>query len=239
MTQDRVGVVVALLSEAKALGLRNPQPGANEIAGLVVFVSGIGEAAAAMAAHALADGGCSALLSFGTAGALDSALESGDVVCPSTVVYMDSHVIDVDAAWRARLAARCAEAEITLVDGRLLTTRYTLLNAGIKYLARTQSQAVAVDQESSAVGDVAKARGLPFLVVRAIVDDAEATLPDAVVDGVDAYGRPKAVSMIGGLLKAPWEIAKLPGLARSFNAAQAGLRAVARAAPAFAFHLES
>lgn len=236
MTQDRVGVVVALLSEAKALGLRQPQPGANEIAGLRVHVCGIGEAAAAMAAQALADAGCCALLSFGTAGALDAALQPGDVVCPTTVLFMDGHQLDTDADWRARLAARCADADISLVDGRLLTTRQTLLNAGIKYLAHTQSQAVAVDQESSAVGDVAKARGLPFLVVRAIVDDAEATLPNAVIDGVDAYGRPKAASMIGGLLKAPWQIAKLPGLARSFNAAQASLREVARAAPAFAFH---
>ena len=149
---------------------------------------------------------------------------------------MDGHTVEPDSAWRARLAAHCADTGIALIDGRLLTTRQTLLNAGIKYLARTQSQAVAVDQESSAVGDVAKARGLPFLVVRAIVDDAEATLPNAVVDGVDAYGRPKAVSMIGGLLKAPWEIAKLPGLARSFNAAQASLKAVTQVAPAFAFH---
>ncbi len=236
MTQAVVGVVVALLSEAKALGLRCPQPGVNELGGLRIQVSGIGDQAAAAAGTALADAGCVALLSFGTAGALDAALEPGDVVCPSSVVYMDGHTVEPDPAWRARLAAHCADAGIALIDGRLLTTRQTLLNAGIKYLARTQSQAVAVDQESSAVGDVAKARGLPFLVVRAIVDDAEATLPNAVVDGVDAYGRPKAVSMIGGLLKAPWEIAKLPGLARSFNAAQASLKAVTQVAPAFAFH---
>lgn len=239
MTQAALGVVVALLSEAKALGLRAPVPGFNEVAGLRVYVSGIGDVAARLAAEKLADQGCVALLSFGTAGALDSSLEPGDVVCPSTVVYMDGHAVEPDAAWRARLAARCADAEITLVDGRLLTTRLTLLNAGIKYLAHTQSQAVAVDQESSAVGDVAKARNLPFLVIRAIVDDAEATLPNAVIDGVDAYGRPKAVTMIGGLLKAPWQIAKLPGLARSFNAAQSSLKAVMRAAPAFAFNEES
>lgn len=235
MTQAVVGVVVALLSEAKALGLRAPVPGFNEAGGLRVYVSGIGDIAAGRAAEQLADAGCASLLSFGTAGALDAALEAGDLVCPSMVVYMDGHTVEPDAAWRARLAARCADAEITLVDGRLLTTRQTLLNAGIKYLARTQSQAVAVDQESSAVGDVANARRLPFLVVRAIVDDAEATLPNAVIDGVDAYGRPKATSMIGGLLKAPWEIAKLPGLARSFNAAKASLKSVVRAAPDFGF----
>ncbi|WP_295688407.1 hypothetical protein [uncultured Nevskia sp.] len=236
----RVGIVVALLSEAKALGLRAPKPGLNEgRPGLLIHVSGIGETAAAMAAEVLVDRGCQALLSFGTAGGLAAALESGDVVVPSQVMFMDGHYVDTDHAWRARLVAACAQADIALVDGRLLTTRQTLLNAGIKYLAHTQSQAVAVDQESSAIADVAAAHGLPFLAVRAIVDDAEATLPLAVIDGVDAYGRPKAAAMIGGLLKAPWQIMKLPGLASSFAAAERSLRAVCAAAPDFAFATES
>ena len=51
MTQAAVGVVVALLSEAKALGLRSPEPGLNEVAGLKVFVSGIGDVAAKLAAE--------------------------------------------------------------------------------------------------------------------------------------------------------------------------------------------
>lgn len=237
MTAAPVGVVVALLSEAKALGLRSPKPGLNTERGpeLLIHVSGIGEAAARAAAEALADAGCAALLSFGTAGGLDPALAPGDVVCPSRVLFMDTHTVDIDLAWRARLAARCAEAELELVDGALLTTRQTLLNAGIKFLAHTQSKAVAVDQESSAVGDVANARGLPFLVLRAIVDDAEATLPLAVIDGVDAYGRPKAAVMLSGLIKAPWQIGKLPGLARSFGAASGSLKAICKAVPDFAF----
>ena len=117
----------------------------------------------------------------------------------------------------------------------MLTTPQTLLNAGIKYLAHAQSQAIAVDQESASVADVAATHGLPFLAVRAICDDAEATLPLAVIDGVDAYGRPRAAAMIGGLLKAPWQILKLPGLATSFAAAERGLRAVHAAAPDFAY----
>lgn len=227
-----VGIVVALLSEAKALGLRSPQPGGNRLDGALVFVSGIGEAAAAMAAHALADEGCAALLSFGTAGGLAAALAPGDVVIPDQIVFRDGRVMATDAGWRARLAAACSAAGQEIVGGRLLTTPQTLLNPGIKYLAHTQSQAVAVDQESASVADVAARRGLPMLAVRAIVDDAEATLPLAVIDGVDAYGRPKAVSMIGGLLKSPWQIAKLPALARGFGAASTTLRAVRAAAGA-------
>lgn len=229
MTQAVVGVVVALLSEAKALGLRHPQPGANDIDGLRVFVSGIGNAAAERAAQALVEQGCAALLSFGTAGGLAAAMAPGDVVIPEQIVFRDTRVQATDAVWRTRLVAACEAAGQIIVGGRLLTTPQTLLNAGIKYLAHTQSGAVAVDQETSAVAAVAALHGLPMLAVRAIVDDAEATLPLAVIDGVDAYGRPKAATMIGGLLKAPWQIAKLPGLARGFSVASASLRAVREA----------
>lgn len=224
-----LGVVVALLSEAKALGLRNPQPGGNVDGNVRVFVSGIGEAAAAMAAQALVAEGCAALLSFGTAGGLAAVMAPGDVVVPEQIMSADGRLRDTDAGWRTRLIAACEARGQVVVGGRLLTTPQTLLNAGIKYLAHTQSQAVAVDQESASVADVAISHGLPMLAVRAIVDDAEATLPLAVIDGVDAYGRPKAVTMLGGLLKSPWQIAKLPGLARGFNAASASLRAVREA----------
>lgn len=239
MPQAKVGVVVALLSEAKALGLRAPKPGLNDADAVQVHVSGIGAAAAALAAEMLVDRGCQALLSFGTAGGLAAALVPGDVVVPSEIIFMDGRVVATDGDWRSRLVAACTAADIALIDGRLLTTRQTLLNAGIKYLAHAQSRAVAVDQESSAVADVAAAHGLPFLAVRAVCDDAEATLPLAVIDGVDAYGRPKAGAMIGGLLKAPWQIMKLPGLASSFAAAERSLRAVHAAAPDFAYTFSS
>ncbi len=231
-----VGVVVALLSEAKALGLKHPRPGLNSggLPTLQIYVSGMREGPAREAATALADAGVAALLSFGTAGGLDPALSAGAVVCPQRVLYMDGHVVEADAAWRARLVARCADIE--LIDGMILTTRQTLLNSGIKYLARTQSQAVAVDQESSAIADVARARGLPFLALRAIVDDAEATLPLAVVDGVDAYGRARPLAMIGGLLQSPWQISKLPGLARAFADARRSLRTIVKCAPDFGWN---
>jgi adenosylhomocysteine nucleosidase len=225
-----VGVVVALLSEAKALGLRAPQPGLNrELPGLLVLVSGIGNDAATAAADVLVAQGCAALLSFGTAGGLAAAMAPGDVVIPETIVFRDARMLATDGAWRMRLIAACDAAGQGVVGGRLLTTPQTLLNAGIKYLAHTQSGAVAVDQESSAVAAVAARHGLPMLAVRAIVDDAEATLPLAVIDGVDAYGRPKAAALLGGLLRSPWQIAKLPGLARGFNVASASLRAVREA----------
>ena len=92
-----VGVVVALLSEARALGLRAPQPGLNAADGVQVYVSGIGAAAAGAAARALLAQGCTALLSFGTAGGLAAALTAGDVVVPSEIIFMDGRILATDA----------------------------------------------------------------------------------------------------------------------------------------------
>lgn len=228
-----VGIVVALISEARALGLKNPQPGLNDgrLPQLVVHVSGMREAAAAAAATALADAGVAALMSFGTSGGLDPTLAPGALVCPRRVMNTERQRYDTDAAWRERLAQRCSD--IPLSDGDLLTTRGVLLNAGIKYMAHTQSHAVAVDLESVAVAAVAKARGLPYLALRAIVDDAEASLPDDVISSTDAYGRPRPLALATALLKSPRNLVRLPSLARDFAEATRALRSVAEAAPDF------
>ncbi|GAC1633431.1 MAG: purine phosphorylase [Nevskia sp.] len=228
-----VGVVVALISEAKALGIRHPQPGLNSerLPQLQVYISGMREQPAREAAIALADAGVAALLSFGTSGGLDATLAPGALVCPRSVVNMDRQRFTGDAAWRERLVARCGDIEI--VDGDLLTTRGVLLNAGIKYMARAQSGAVAADLETAAVAAVAQERGLPFLALRAIVDDAETSLPDEIISSTDAYGRPQPRAFALALLKSPRGLFKLPGLARDFAAASAALRAVSEAAPDF------
>lgn len=234
MTQRApVGVVVALVSEAKALGIRKPVPGLNEdrMPTLLVHVSGMREAAAAAAATALADAGVAALLSFGTSGGLDPTLAPGALVSPRTVLNMDRERFDTDAAWRERLIARCGDIPIS--EGDLLTTRGVLLNPGIKYMARTQSGAAAVDLESAAVAAVAKARGLPFLALRAIIDDAETSLPDDIISSTDAYGRPRPLALASALLKAPSGLTKLPALARDFSIASDALRSASQAAPDF------
>ena len=84
-----MGVVVALASEARALGPTMPRggdPPLSELAllgeGSLLALSGIGGAAAAAAAQALVDSGVSALMTFGMAGGLDPALKPGSVVIP-------------------------------------------------------------------------------------------------------------------------------------------------------------
>jgi nucleoside phosphorylase len=234
-----LGIVVALEAEAKALGLRRPRPGLQPgaVPGVQVFLSGMKDGPARAAANALADAGVDALLSFGTSGGLEPRLESGSLVCPRSVIDQDGRRYACDEAWRARLVTAAGERELD--DGALLCTRAVLLNSGIKFLARAQSNAVAVDLESSGVAAVAQERGLPFLALRAIVDDCEARLPDGVIEATDAYGRPKPMAMLVALVSGPQDWLLLPRVAADFARANAALRAIATAAPDFAWRTAS
>jgi adenosylhomocysteine nucleosidase len=230
----QVGVVVALLAEAAALGLRRPKPGLQPTDGhpRLIHISGMGADAATCAATALADAGATALLSFGTAGALAPDLGSGDVVCPRVVIDQDGLRYVADSAWRQRLAAGNGWA---LNEGALLTAKLALTGRDEKYAAQLRYGAVAVDMETAAVAAVAKQRGLPFLALRAIVDEADTELPAAVIAATDAWGRPRPFSLIRGLLRAPSSVRQLPGLARAFNLASGALRTIAETTPDFAW----
>ncbi len=215
-----LGIVVALASEARALTQRHLPPG--EIFGIGqgvdALLCGMGPAAAGGAAQRLAELGASALAVFGVAGALCDQLLPGDLVCPEIVMDERGTRYTTDAKWRAR--------EFSGPGGVLLSVNEVLKNSSAKAAARERFGAHAVDMESAAVAVVAKARGLPLLVVRAIADGADTAVPQAFVNGVDAYGQPKPLALIFGLLRSPAALLELPRLASGMNRALSALEAI-------------
>jgi nucleoside phosphorylase len=187
----------------------------------------MGPNAAADAAATLAQGGVAALAMFGVAGALDSALQPGALLTPAEVLDEQNQHYASDAAWRARLAARLGAA----ADERaLLTVETPLLNPQAKREALRRWPAIAVDMESAAVARIARARGLPFLAVRAVADAAADSIPEALAAAIDRYGRPRGLALAAALLRHPGLVAGLPPLARAMSRANAALRRVAQAA---------
>ena len=89
--------------------------------------------------------------------------------------------------------------------------------------------ALAVDMESYAVAEVARAQGLPFLAVRVIVDGAGDGLPRPVAAVADGAGPLNVWRLIGAMARAPSDLAPLLRLARRYRAASRSLAAVARA----------
>jgi nucleoside phosphorylase len=227
---SRVGIVAALVAEARALDTRIRQGTAPSILddGTLVVISGVGAVAASGASHRLAAAGATGLVSFGLAGGLDPGLAAGAIFLPTEVVSGEGLSVATSDSWRERLANALAEQH-PRCEGSLLSSAAPVADAGDKALARARTGAAAVDMESLAIGQVAAARALPFLAVRVIVDTAEDTLPKSVV-AASGGGEIRTGLMLRGLLRAPADVIGVMRLALRFRVASRALRRVAQVA---------
>jgi adenosylhomocysteine nucleosidase len=189
-------------------------------------VSGMGSAAAVVAAGALVDAGATALVSWGLAGGLDPRLHAGTICLPSVIVSRDGAAFATDLHWREILTAAIG-ARFVVVGGKLLTSAAAIEDAAAKTAAFGETGAVAVDMESAGVAHVAALRKLPFVAVRAIVDTAADSLPRAAM-AAGAQGRVRLARLILGIVRSPREIAPMMRLAKRYRAATRALCAVAR-----------
>ena len=213
-----LGIVAALEMEGRWILASEP----------LVEVSGGGEERARAAAHSLLERGASALVSWGVAGGLDPDLEPGTVVLPDAVVHTDGSSQEVDLAWRNRLLER--------VSGRVVTSTSSLYHASSVITSPDEKRAVyervgagAVDMESGAVAAVASEMGIPFVVVRVVVDAARVRLPEVALTMCDEGGRLKK-SALARLIFEPGEWGGMLRLGRANAAAGRSMRMVWSAA---------
>jgi adenosylhomocysteine nucleosidase len=192
--------------------------------GALLAVSGIGLAAAEVAARALVEAGASSLMTFGMAGGLDPALKPGSVVLPCELISADGARFAACGAWRERVAAAISPLR-AVTEGNLLTSANAIDTPAEKTRAYRCTGAAAVDMESFAVAQIAAQYNLPFIAVRVIVDTAADTLPRAVVYSSLA-GAVQMSRLIAGLILAPGEIPALFRLSQRYRIATRSLRAI-------------
>lgn len=218
---NALGIVAALKLESRLL-----RPAALA-ASTPLIVSGVGMAAARDGARKLAAAGVRALLSFGLAGALDPALAAGTLLLASEVVSADGGRFPTTRHWREQLAAKLAGRH-PICCGRLLTSPEPIGSVADKARAFLNTAAAAVDMESAAVAEVAAATRLDFLVVRAIVDTAADTLPQAALAATaSGAGAVRLAPILRSLTRAPGELPQLIRLASRYRSASRALAAVA------------
>ena len=169
---------------------------------------------AAAAAERLLTQGVSALVSFGLCGGLDPALRPGALVVPRTVIWRGA-CYRADAALSAALGGFAAEA--------VLAGEAAAADPAEKAKIFAATGAVAIDLESGAVADIAARAGVPFAVLRAVCDPAEAGLPPAALAALDAGGAVSIGAVAASLLRAPGQIPALIALGRAAGAARAAL----------------
>ena len=231
MTDPVVGVVCALRSEARHLSRTLAgQAGVQSLPdGSLLTITGPGLAAAAAGAERLFTAGATSLISWGMAGGLDPQLSPGDLLLPAEISCADGPVFMTDARWRAQLAASLSALQ-PQACGRLFSARAPVPSAAAK-ADLWGAGACAVDMESSAVAALCERRRLPFIVIRAIIDDAATELPAALAAATRADGRISAWAVLKCLLREPAQLRVLLQLARAYAAANRTLAAVARRGP--------
>jgi adenosylhomocysteine nucleosidase len=231
-TVRSAGIVVALLAEATALTTKAVPVGriVSLDNGAALWLGGMGPAAAGAAAQALADAGARALMSFGVAGALDTGLRNGALLCPTHVLDHEGHEYTADPSWQVQLMERMAALGLpTPRTGPLLSVPTPLLAANAKSAAHSSYGALAVDMESAAVASVAKERALPFAALRAVVDERDDTIPDELHECIDAFGHPRLLMLMAIVASHPSLLTRLPGLRARMRKAIHALRAAAPA----------
>ena len=89
---------------------------------------------------------------------------------------------------------------------------------------------MAVDMESASIALAAKEAGVPFMVIRAIMDGVEMVIPRSVLNSFDKFGRVQPARLFSSLVRHPAELMALVRLCRNFQIARATLTTVVRQA---------
>ncbi len=223
------GVVAALPVEGDCLTASRIHPGILERlpSGTLLWIAGIGPGPAMQAAHALIDAHCTALVSWGIAGALNPELAPGSVVVPSRVITSSGTAYATEPSWRQRIVDIC-RCWVPVMEGELICSDQIVSTVTDKAALWRHSGAAAVDMESAAVAAVAAEAGVPFLAIRAVADLADEILPAFVLRSLNPWGRPRIMPLAAGLLRCRLtDLGMLWQLSRHFGAARQALTVVA------------
>lgn len=205
-TAIEVGPLLARLANVRKYAGPKLTVVEGECAGKVVAVvlTGMGRARAQRGAELLLDGHRPRwIISAGFGGALDPDLKRNEVVLAREVVNLEGRRFAIDLAVPPESQAQ------GLRTGVLLTVDDMVRKATEKAELRARFQADVVDMETSAIAALCVDRGIRFLSVRVISDDASTDLPPEVIAIVGPTGGLRLGATIGALWKRPSSVKDL------------------------------
>jgi adenosylhomocysteine nucleosidase len=220
-----IGVVTGLVAEARCL-----RQGQNRF----VCTGGDSARARAGAERLVAQDVC-ALCSFGLAGGLHPGLPSGSLLLPERVITPSGALIETDTVWRERLDYLAVTEGLDPKRLTVLGSDEVAATPAAKAALFETTGAAAVDMESHAVGEVAMAARLPFVVVRVIADTHDEMIPNAARGALGEDGHIRPLAVLLELLRRPQETGPLIRLGRGSGRALSALRRVAALAPDLAY----
>ena len=135
------------------------------------------------------------IVSAGFGGALDPALKRNAIVLPTEVVDVDGGRFAIDVG--------LPDGAPGFVPGRLLTADAIARTAVEKAGLAAKYGATVVDMETAAVASLCSERGVRFLSVRVVSDEADVDLPPEVMSVLGATGSYRIGATLGALWRRP------------------------------------
>jgi adenosylhomocysteine nucleosidase len=208
-----LAVLFALPFEARPLlramtDCRNDEAGRGTYSGvlegipLLVGISGTGASRAESKARDLLSHGASALIVAGFAGALNDELVPGDVIATECAVSAESPTAALMCDERLLHLA----IEMKAISGHIVTTPGVVSKPDQKLALGRRHSCCAVDMESAPAAAVAAEMGIPFVVVRAIVDRRTDTVPHILSETLKPNGDVSICPALRMVLTRPGQI---------------------------------
>ncbi len=164
----------------------------------------------------------SAVVSFGISGGLDPALQPGDLTLPTTVVSGKGAKWAVSEMILLCMKQKAEDGGIRFVSGiEASTEELSDSSPEGRAALRKATGGDSVDMESHIAAEFARARGLPFAVIRAVADPYDFTLPPAALTPLNPDGTINLPAIVASILQNPGQI---PALMRLSEYYQASLR---------------
>jgi adenosylhomocysteine nucleosidase len=142
------------------------------------------------------------LVSFGTCGALIPYLDVGNIFVATSVIGI--HRLPTETKWVNKLP-RGYKTGPMLSLGKDVTA----VTPAQRQALYKQYGAMAVDQESQAVAELAYTYDIPYVVIRCVSDDANTTLPPAALNSLNADGSISGWRVFTSIISNPLQIAAL------------------------------
>jgi nucleoside phosphorylase len=216
-----LGIVAAMSAEMRTITRQRVSMGivARHSSKVLLALSGIGPERARTAGKLLLAHGATALLSWGTAAALDSNLAPGSLILPKTMIAADETVFPVCPEWHDRLRKQLS-GSFKIYTGTMVESPAVLFNSNDKHALFERSGGIAVDMESAAIAAVAYEAGIPLMIVRCIADSADMAVPQRLVYIMEDAGGLRQLRLLVSVTMHPREWSTIARLATGFYAAR-------------------
>jgi adenosylhomocysteine nucleosidase len=167
------------------------------------------------------------VIATGVVGALSSDLKPGDLILADRIFASraegeGAELVAASAYNDLRaIASSLSAAGINFSTGRILTSHRVLTTGAEKRRAYESTGALAVDMESAAIAVEAAARGIPFIVMRAVLDQVDDEVVGAAM--ADEHGRVAPLAATAYLVRNPGTVLKIPRMIRNLSRAATAL----------------